>query len=365
MKSFSFSSRYFDPWVVSDDESIDMNRHSSFSSSSKASMIESLKNRIWELKRLKSLHHIIEQQKEISILISRELRNLRFSTKLRSFTRSSRKDEKKIKVNSSSIYSLSIDVKLWILKVQNFFYLQNISNSLLQITCVISYFNDILKRRIQRLRLAEDIRFFSNWQNLQLWLTINYDRQSAKLNADLAMKKIKMKEEERMHDFINKFETIVADLNWNESAICSTFKKKLNRDILDTVHLLHSKDWSKTFAVFKTLTHDAENHLRIEKRAYEKVYNSSTSDYQKRKRVRFSSESEDSRRIRNKSKVWSNRHQEDYAIKKERRRRKENNLCLNCDEKDHWAKDSRCSNKSKLRKFNDSKKEQRFQSARI
>ena len=342
-----------------------MNRHSSFSSSSKASMIESLKNRIRELKRLKSLHHIIEQQRKISILTSKELRNLRLSTKLRFLTKSSKKNERKIKVNFSSIYNLSIDVKLWILKIQNFFYLQNISNSLLQITCVISYFNDILKRRIQRLRLAEDIRFFSNWQNLQLWLTINYDRQSAKLNVDLAMKKIEMKEKKRMHDFINRFETIVANLNWNESAICSTFRKKLNRDIFDTVHLLHSKDWSKTFAVFKTLTHDAESHLRIEKRVYEKVYNSSISDYQKRKRVRFSNESEDSREIRDKSKIWSNRHQEDYAIKKERRRKRKNNFCLNCDEKDHWTKDFRCFNKSKLREFNDSKKEQRSQSARI
>ena len=242
MKFFSFSSRYFDFWIVSDDESINMNRHSSFNNSSKTSMIESLKNRIRELKRLKSLHYIIEQQKEISILISKKLRNLRLSTKLKSFTKSSRENEKKIKVNSFSIYSFSIDVKLWILKIQNFFYLQNISNSLLQIICVISYFNDILKRRIQRLRLTENIRFFSNWQNLQLWLTINYDRQSAKLNVDLAMKKIKMREEKKVHDFINKFETIVANLKWNESAICSTFKKKLNKDIFDTVHLLHSKD---------------------------------------------------------------------------------------------------------------------------
>ena len=365
MKFFSFSSKYFDLWIISDDESIDMNRHSSFSSSSKASMIESLKNRIRELKRLKSLYHIIEQQRKISILISKKLRSLRFSTKLRFLTESSKKNEEKIKINFFSIYSLSIDVKLWILKIQNFFYLQNISNSLLQITCVISYFNDILKRRIQRLRLAENIRFFSNWQNLQLWLTINYDRQLAKLNADLAMKKIKMKEKERVHDFINKFKTIVTNLKWNESAICSTFRKKLNRDIFDTVYLLHSKNWSKTFAVFKALTHDAESHLRIEKRAYEKIYNNSTNDYQRRKRIRFSNESEDSRKNRNKSKIWSNRHQKNYAIKKERRKKKENNLCLNCDEKNHWAKNSKCSNKSKLRKFNNSKKEQRFQSARI
>ena len=168
-----------------------------------------------------------------------------------------------------------------------------------------------------------------------------------------------------MHDFIYRFETIVTNLKWNESAICSTFKKKLNKDIFDTVHLLHSKDWSKTFAVFKALTYNAESHLRIKKKAYEKVYNNSTNNYQKRKRIRFSNESEDFRKNRNKSKIWSNRHQKNYAIKKEWRRKKENNLSLNCDEKDHWTKNFKCINKSKLKEFNDSKKKQRFQSARI
>ena len=157
--------------------------------------------------------------------------------------------------------------------MQNFFYLQNMSDLLLQTTCVNSYFNDILKRRTQQLRLVENTQSFSNWQSLQLWLTTNYDRQSAKLNANLVMKRIEMKSDEKMHDFINKFGTSVTNLNWNELAVCLTFRKKLNKDIFDTIHLLHSKNWSKTFATFKSLTQNVGNHFRIKKIPYENNYN--------------------------------------------------------------------------------------------
>ena len=120
------------------------------------------------------------------------MRNFRFFTALKSII-SNKEKKNKIKVNSSSIYNFNIDVKLWILKIENFFYLQNISDSLFQATCAISYFSDILKRRTQKLKLIENTQLFSNWQNLQTWLTINYDRQSTKLNADLIMKRIVIK----------------------------------------------------------------------------------------------------------------------------------------------------------------------------
>ena len=163
-----------------------------------------------------------------------------------------------------------------------------------------------------------------------------------------------MKTKKRVHEFIIKFETIVTNLNWNESTVCSTFRKKLNKNILDTIHLLHSKDWSETFVAFKSLAQDAENYLRIEKKAYEDNYD----DMRVRKRVRFS-ESETYRANQNKV-----AHQKNYAMKRERRRRKENNLCLNCEEKEHWTKNFKCIIKSKLKEF-DTKKEQRSQSAKI
>ena len=74
-----------------------------------------------------------------------------------------------------------------------------------------------------------------------------------------------MKVNERMHDFINKFETIIIDLNWNKSTMCSIFRKKLNKNLFDTIHLLHSKNWSKTFATFKALTQKIESSFRKKK----------------------------------------------------------------------------------------------------
>lgn len=126
---------------------------------------------------------------------------------------------------------------------------------------------------------------------MQLWLTINYDKHSTKLNVDSIMKRMIMKNDKKMHDFINRFETIVANLKWNETTMCSTFRKKSIKEIFDIVYLLHSKNWLKTFAAFKTLTQNAENHFRIEKRTCENNYNDIIKNYQNRKRMRFSIES--------------------------------------------------------------------------
>ena len=247
------------------------------------------------------------------------------------------------------------------MKIQKFFYFQNVIDSLLQVTCVILYFNDILKRRTQRFQLTENSQLFLNWHDLQLWLTINYDRHSARINANLTMKRIKMKKNKKVNNFINCFETIVTNMSWNESTICSIFRKKLNKDILDTVYFLHSKNWSVIFVIFKTLTQNAENHLRIEKRIWDNEYNDMINDYQKRKRILFSSESKGHRSRRNKFENWSNCLQQNYAVKKERRRKK--NLCLNFEKKNHWANDFKCANKSKLRKV-EAKKKQRSQLAK-
>ena len=139
-----------------------------------------------------------------------------------------------------------------------------------------------------------------------------------------------MKKDERMHDFINRFETIVTNLNWNESTIYLIFRKKPNKNIFNTVYFLHSKNWSKIFVIFKTLTQNVENHLKIEKRIYDDEYNDIINKDQERKRIRFSSESKNYRSRRNKFENWSNRLQQNYAVKRKRRKIF---FCLICEKK--------------------------------
>ena len=51
----------------------------------------------------------------------------------------------------------------------------------------------------------------------------NYSMPDVGLEADLAMDRIQMKPKETVQGFINRFKTIVADLNWNEPAITAAF----------------------------------------------------------------------------------------------------------------------------------------------
>ena len=80
------------------------------------------------------------------------------------------------------------------------------------------------------------------------------------------MNRLQMKPKETIQSFINQFEIIIADLEWNEPAVTAAFRRKLNTDIFKTVHFLRSAEWLRIFTDFKQVTQQAENHIWIEKR---------------------------------------------------------------------------------------------------
>ena len=83
---------------------------------------------------------------------------------------------------------------------------------------------------------------------------INYSMSDVRLKADLVMNRIQMKLKKVMQGFINHFETIMTDLNWNESVITAAFWRKLNADISEMIHFLRPAEWLKTFTDFKQVT---------------------------------------------------------------------------------------------------------------
>ena len=250
------------------------------------------------------------------------------------------------------------------MKVQDFFYLQNINDFTLQTICVISYFNDILKKRTQRLKLAENTKSFLSWTNLQKWLKNNYEKISAKLNAELTMKKINIRYNERIQNFVNKFEIIVTELNWNKSTIYFSFKKKLISNLFNVIHFLHSKEWFENFVRFKKLAHETENHIKIDNKMQEKKKKQKFS----KKKVKFFENKKSSfRQISNNQRIeaqeqkkninikWIFQQQIEFATRKKSRRRRENNLCLNCENKNHWIKSSKCQNQTSMKSRIESK----------
>ena len=77
---------------------------------------------------------------------------------------------------------------------------------------------------------------------------------------------------EPVQTFLNRFETIVMDLTWNDVAIMVTLRTKLTPKISETIYLLRPQGWPKTFADFKKVAQEAENYLRISKHTQEDFY---------------------------------------------------------------------------------------------
>lgn len=118
------------------------------------------------------------------------------------------------------------------------------------------------------MRLSGQRGIFEDWETLQSWLLENYLVGDVKLDAELKMDRIRMRWNESVQDFINRFETLVTDLSWNDAAVCYAFRKKLTPEVLDRVHQA-SAELPDTFASFKRAAQQAESHIKIGKRTME------------------------------------------------------------------------------------------------
>ena len=136
----------------------------------------------------------------LNLLISHA--SARFTSVLNSFTvcsiisfssvRAINTEGDKVKVNSLFTFEPSADIWLWILEVNDYFTLWKVTDVNAQVTVTCFYLRDMLQRHTQRLRLAEDVKPFSTWLKLQVWLLVNYSLSDTGLKADLAMNKLQM-----------------------------------------------------------------------------------------------------------------------------------------------------------------------------
>ena len=149
--------------------------------------------------------------------------------------------------------------------MNDYFMLRQISDPVAQATCACTYLNETLAKRTLRLQLAGNNEAFEDWMKLQMWLLTNYAPADPELDATLELDKIYMRRNEAVQTFINCFETLITDLEWNEPAVCATFCKKLSVNILDTVQLLQPQGYLKLFSEFKTLAQQAEDFIKINK----------------------------------------------------------------------------------------------------
>ena len=137
--------------------------------------------------------------------------------------------------------------------MNDYFLLQQITDPVAQATCACTYLNETLAKRTSQLRLTRNSEAFQDWGKLQEWLLINYAPANPELDATLELDRIFMRKNELVQAFINRFETVITDLEWNEPTVCAVFKKKLSIKVLETVHLLSPSGYPQSFTQFKTL----------------------------------------------------------------------------------------------------------------
>ena len=229
------------------------------------------------------------------------------------------------------------DIRIWIMDMDDYFRLRQIHDPLMQATCASSYLTDTVRTRTKRLRLSGNTEPFETWINLKDWLVQNYAKPDPTLEATLEMEKIRMRWNESVQTFINRFETVCADLEWNDAAVCAAFRRKLTNDISEACHMLRPEGWPTTFAEFRSLAQRAENHLSIGKRSRE--------DRPERpsKRVRFGRNDRRQELQERGQNVGGgnaatnpNDTPVNPALKAERRARRERGECLACGEKGHF-----------------------------
>ena len=178
-------------------------------------------------------------------------------------------DRRKIKCAEPPVFTgPPMDVRLWIIDMNDFFNLQVIEGPAIQASTACTYLGQKIRTRTQLMRLQGQRETFEDWERLQVWLLENYSVGDVQLDAELKMERIRMRWNESVQDFINRFETLATDLTWNDAAICHAFRRKLSAEILERIHQSRS-ELPDTFTAFKKAAQAAESHIKIGKRTLE------------------------------------------------------------------------------------------------
>lgn len=87
-----------------------------------------------------------------------------------------------------------------------------------------------IKRRLTTLKINDpEDPIFANYALLRRWLLDHYGSANADVTAAQKMFELRQRYDQPLQDFVNDFETIMADLDWNDAALSDAFSRKLHR----------------------------------------------------------------------------------------------------------------------------------------
>ncbi|PGH12039.1 hypothetical protein AJ79_04548 [Helicocarpus griseus UAMH5409] len=245
----------------------------------------------------------------------------------------------KVKLREPDVFEGNTDIRFWILDIDDNIRERLITSDSSKIAFGISYLTQKIRQRVQRMQIDKDVHV-SSWEVLKVWLLDNYGETNSGLNAEIRMNDLQMKYNQKATDFITDFETIAADLKWNDPALCATFRSKLTAPILKQINQAYFNSWPESFSAWKKAVLTAESHISMTKQLLPTYAN---------RQVRFDGIRSDnvtrdntalnSGRGRSRSPRGSNRNPDISDTEYWRRQR--DGSCTWCAKRGHWASECR------------------------
>ena len=101
-----------------------------------------------------------------------------------------------IKSQPPPTFELSDDVRIWILWMNDYFILWQITDLVAQAMCACTYLNETLVKRTSQLWLTGNSEAFQNWEKLQTWLLTNYASANPELDTTLELDRVTIRQNE-------------------------------------------------------------------------------------------------------------------------------------------------------------------------
>lgn len=163
-------------------------------------------------------------------------------------------------------FSMDSDIRFWLRKVQDYFAVQQITDSRHQAVMARNWLAPTIDRRISNYQNIDNPAFnqtFQDWELLKNWLFSEYGPRHTDLEADDKMERIKQRPGQSVQDFTVFFEGLLQDCTWagEAKAEASAYRRKLLPAIRQQIYTRLGL-WPTTLADMKAAAISADIFLR-------------------------------------------------------------------------------------------------------
>lgn len=242
------------------------------------------------------------------------------------------------------------ELRYWVVEFDEWLDNEGVHDTRERASYLYSYMKGRIKRRLTTLKINDpEDPIFGNYALLRRWLLDHYGPANADVTAAQRMHDLRQRYDQPLQDFINDFETIMADLDWNDAALSDAFSRKLTSRIIREVHQGYFSHPPASYTEWKRAAQQAELHINETRRRTERSprgrrgrsYQGRAQDNRSRSpHTEGGLESQPRGRGQDRRRPFQpTRGNKKYALSEDEwKRRRNEGLCLRCGEKGHWEK---------------------------